>query len=147
MYRLQVKGPNRIGIQPVPVHDVAIHLTHAEERNEALPVVIALGNEPIIELVASMPILYNQSEYRMAAALQEAPYSVVRTGHGLDVPWGAEYVLEGRILPRVREAEGPFGEFTGHYSGGRAMPVIEVDRVYHRRNPIFEHHRKSLQSR
>ncbi|MDR3437372.1 non-oxidative hydroxyarylic acid decarboxylases subunit C [Telmatospirillum sp.] len=139
MYRLQVKGPNRIAIQPVPEHDVAVHLAHAEERNEDLPVVITLGNEPIIELVAAMPILYDQSEYRMAAAIQESPYPVIRTQKGLDVPWGAEFVLEGRILSRVREAEGPFGEFTGHYSGGRAMPVIEIDRVSHRTKPIFEH--------
>lgn len=58
---------------------------------------------------------------------------------GLDVPWGSEFVLEGKILSRVREAEGPFGEFTGHYSGGRQMPVIEITKVSHRRQPIFEH--------
>jgi 3-octaprenyl-4-hydroxybenzoate carboxy-lyase len=32
LYRLQVKGKTRIGIQPVPAHDVAIHLGKAEER-------------------------------------------------------------------------------------------------------------------
>ena len=38
----------------------------------------------------------------------------------------------------VREPEGPFGEFTGHYSGGRSHPVIEVKKVWHRHAPIFE---------
>src|SRR6516165_771385 len=47
MYRLQVKGKNRLGIQPVPMHDIAIHLEHAEARGEDLPVAIAIGNEPI----------------------------------------------------------------------------------------------------
>lgn len=32
IYRLQVKGRNRLGIQTVPQHDIAIHMAHAEER-------------------------------------------------------------------------------------------------------------------
>jgi UbiD family decarboxylase len=60
MYRLQVKGKNRLGIQPVPMHDIAIHLEHAEARGEDLPVAIAIGNEPIIAVCAAMEILYDQ---------------------------------------------------------------------------------------
>src|SRR5262245_41811331 len=86
-----------------------------------------------------MPIDYNQLEHRMAAVLQGKPYPVVRMKNGCGCPWGSEYVLEGRIIPRKREAEGPFGEFTGHYSGGRNMPTIEIDRVFHRKDPVFEH--------
>jgi len=41
-------------------------------------------------------------------------------------------------LARQREVEGPFGEFPGYYSGGHRYPVIEIDRVSHRQNPIFE---------
>jgi vanillate/4-hydroxybenzoate decarboxylase subunit C len=58
---------------------------------------------------------------------------------GLQLPWGSEIVLEGKILSRVREGEGPFGEFTGHYSGARRTPVVEITKVSHRRNPLFEH--------
>jgi 4-hydroxybenzoate decarboxylase len=138
IYRLQVKGPNRLGIQTVPQHDIAIHLAHAEERGEDLPVAIAISNEPVITLVGAMPIRYDQLEYKMAAVLQGRPYRVVKTAKGLDVPWGSEYVLEGRILAGVREPEGPFGEFTGFYSGCHKYPVIEIDRVSHRKGPIYE---------
>jgi 4-hydroxybenzoate decarboxylase len=139
IYRLEVKGANRMGIHPVPEHDIAIHLSHAEARGEDLPIFIALGVSPVVSVVASMPILYNQSEYQMVGALQSEACRVVRMESGHDVPWGAEYVLQGRILSRVREAEGPFGEFTGHYSGPRSMPVVEIDKVYHRNEPIFDH--------
>jgi vanillate/4-hydroxybenzoate decarboxylase subunit C len=138
IYRLQVKGRNRLGIQPVPQHDIAIHIAHAEERGEDLPVAIALGNEPIITLMGATPLLYNQLEYKMAAVMQGAPYQVVKTAKGLDVPWGSEYLLEGRVLCGQREAEGPFGEFPGYYSGGHRYPVIEIDRVSHRKNPIYD---------
>ena len=48
IYRLMVKGPNRIGIQTVPQHDISIQLAHAEARGEDLPIAICVGNEPII---------------------------------------------------------------------------------------------------
>ncbi len=138
VYRLQVKGPNRLGIQTVPQHDVAIHLAHAEERGEDLPVAITIGNEPIITLMAATPMLYNQLEYKMAAVMQGKTYRVVRTPKGLDVPWGSEYVLEGRVISRLREPEGPFGEFPGYYSGCHQYPVVEIDRVSHRKDPIYD---------
>jgi vanillate/4-hydroxybenzoate decarboxylase subunit C len=138
IYRLQVKGPNRLGIQTVPQHDIAIQLAHAERRGEDLPVAIAVGNEPIVTLMGATPLLYTQLEYKMAAAMQGKPYRVVKTAKGLDVPWGSEYVLDGRVLAGQREMEGPFGEFPGYYSGGHRYPVIEIDRVSHRKNPIFE---------
>ena len=139
IYRLQVKGPRRLGIQPAPSHDIAIHLRQAEERGEDLKIAIAIGNDPIIASVASMPILYDQSEYAMAGALRGKPYPIAHSQYSaLDIPWGSEIVLEGHIVGRERETEGPFGEFTGHYSGGRLMPVVEITKVSHRRNPIFE---------
>ncbi|MCY8973286.1 phenolic acid decarboxylase BsdC [Bacillus atrophaeus] len=140
IYRMQVKGKDRLGIQPVPQHDIAIHLRQAEERGVNLPVTIALGCEPVITTAASTPLLYDQSEYEMAGAIQGEPYRIVKSKlSDLDIPWGAEVVLEGEIIAGEREYEGPFGEFTGHYSGGRSMPIIKIKRVSHRNHPIFEH--------
>jgi UbiD family decarboxylase len=138
IYRLQVKGRDRLGIQTVPQHDIAIHMAHAEERGEDLPVAIALGNEPLVTLMGATPLLYDQLEYKMAAVMQGAPYRVVKTAKGLDVPWGSEYVLEGHVLAGQREPEGPFGEFPGYYSGCHKYPVIEIDRLSHRKDPIYD---------
>lgn len=140
IYRIQVKDTDRLGIQPLAAHDIALHLRRAEERGENLPVAIAIGNEPVITTVAGMPLAYDQSEYEMAAAIQGAPYRITKAPlTGLDMPWGAEVVLEGEIIAGEREIEGPFGEFTGYYSGARRQPVIKVHRITHRPNPIFEH--------
>jgi 2,5-furandicarboxylate decarboxylase 1 len=46
-------------------------------------------------------------------------------------------VIEGRLLPGVREPEGPFGEFPKYYSAREDREVIEIDAVTHRRNPIY----------
>ena len=139
IYRIEVIGRNRLAFQPVPVHDVALHLRDAESRGEDLPIAITLGNDPVTTIVAGMPMAYDQSEYEMAGALRGAPAPIATAPlTGFDVPWGAEVVIEGVIEARQRQIEGPFGEFTGHYSGGRRMPVIRIDRVSYRTSPVFE---------
>ncbi|GGV25683.1 phenolic acid decarboxylase subunit C [Streptomyces longisporoflavus] len=138
-YRIEVIGTDRLAFQPVPMHDIAQHLRKAEEAGEDLPVAITLGNDPVTTIVAGMPMAYDQSEYEMAGALRGAPAPIATAPlTGFDVPWGSEVVIEGVIESRKRQIEGPFGEFTGHYSGGRRMPVIRVDRVSYRTNPVFE---------
>jgi 4-hydroxybenzoate decarboxylase len=140
IYRIQVKDVDRLGIQPLPTHDIGLHLRAAEERGENLPVAITIGNEPVITTVGGMPLTYEQSEYEMAGAIQGSAYQIATAPlTGFDVPWGSQAVLEGEIIAGVREIEGPFGEFTGHYSGGRRQPVIQIRKVSYRTNPIFEH--------
>lgn len=139
IYRMEVKGSRKLGLQPVPMHDIALQLRAAEERGDDLPVAIAIGNDPIITLMGGTPLEYDESEYEMAGALRQSPYPISTAPlTGFDVPWGAEILLEGVIEGRQREIEGPFGEFTGHYSGGHKMPVVRIDRVSYRTDPIFE---------
>lgn len=140
-YRIQVKDIDRIGIQALPFHDIAIQLRKAEEVNEPLPVAIALGNNPLVTFMASTPVAYDQSEYEFVGALQDGiPTEIVKadTAEHLYVPAHAEVVLEGYIIPRIRTIEGPFGEFPGSYSGARLQCEIQITRITHRTNPIFE---------
>ncbi|WP_086564962.1 non-oxidative hydroxyarylic acid decarboxylases subunit C [Streptomyces africanus] len=140
IYRIQVKGKRKLALQPVPMHDIAQHLRKAEETGEDLPVAITIGNDPVISIVASTPMKYDENEYELAGALRGAPAPIAEAPlTGLPVPWGSEVVIEGVIEGRKREIEGPFGEFTGHYSGGRNMTVIRIDRISYRTDPIFEH--------
>ncbi|MBC2868495.1 UbiD family decarboxylase [Streptomyces mexicanus] len=140
VYRIEVKGKRKLALQPVPMHDIALHLRTAEERGEDLPVAITLGNDPVVTIAASTPMKYEENEYELAGALRGAPAPIAKAPlTGLPVPWGSEVVIEGVIEGRKREIEGPFGEFTGHYSGGRSMPVIRIDRISYRTDPVFEH--------
>ncbi|MBF6332229.1 non-oxidative hydroxyarylic acid decarboxylases subunit C [Nocardia transvalensis] len=140
IYRIQVKGKRKLALQPVPMHDIAQHLNKAEQAGADLPIAITLGNEPVISIVASTPMRYDENEYELAGALRGEPAPIATAPlTGLPVPWGSEVVIEGVIEGRAREIEGPFGEFTGHYSGGRSMPVIRVDKISYRTDPIFEH--------
>lgn len=140
-YRIQVKDKDRVGIQALAMHDIAVQLEKAERKNEPLPIAITLGNNPLVTFMASTPIGYAQSEYEFVGALQDGvPTDIVQadTAPHLWVPAGAEVVLEGYIIPRVRVVEGPFGEFPGSYSGARLQCEVQITRVTHRTDPIFE---------
>jgi UbiD family decarboxylase len=39
--------------------------------------------------------------------------------------------------PGKRQKEGPFGEYTGYYTGGYEKPFMEITAITHRRDPIY----------
>jgi 2,5-furandicarboxylate decarboxylase 1 len=55
----------------------------------------------------------------------------------LDVPTHAEIVIEGRILPGERMAEGPFGEFSYYYGASPRSPVCEITAITRRHDAIY----------
>jgi UbiD family decarboxylase len=74
-------------------------------------------------------------ELTIAQAL--APTPVVSCANGIRVPAEAEFVLEGRITHEL-VPEGPFVDLTGTYDFTRRQPVIEIDRVTHRRDAVYQ---------
>ncbi len=100
-----------------------------------LPVAIAVGCPIQVLLAAAMSPSKGVDELGLAHAL--APTPLVRCqGVELEVPAEAELILEGRIT-HTTEDEGPFPDLTGTMDTVRRQPVIEIDRVTHRREPIF----------
>ncbi len=99
---------------------------------------MALGVDPamlIASVVKTGPL--GPDKMDIAGSLRGAPVELVRgLTVDLEVPARAEVVLEGHILPGVREPEGPFGENTGYYFSNTS-PVVEVSAVTHRKDFIF----------
>jgi 4-hydroxybenzoate decarboxylase len=138
MYRMQVKDRDRIGIQAAAQHDIAIHLRKAEELNMPLRVAIAVSNDPVTSLIASTPLHFDEDEYAMMGAIRGKPTKIIPSERGnLDVPAGAEVIIEGEIIPRQRFVEGPFAEFTGYYSSSMIQAEVRVDVITRRRDPII----------
>src|SRR5260221_12665192 len=78
-------------------------------------------------------------EYNYIGAILGAPVAVIEGEFPrLPFPAADEIVVEGHIEPNDERTEGPFGEFHGYYPGkaGKA-PVVTVERVYFRENPIM----------
>jgi UbiD family decarboxylase len=105
------------------------------KASDALPVAIAIGCPPQVLLAASMSPAPGVDELSIAHGL--APTPLVRCQMvDLMVPAEAEIVLEGHITGQ-RVAEGPFPDLTGTMDVVRPQPVIEIDCVTHRRDPIY----------
>jgi 2,5-furandicarboxylate decarboxylase 1 len=136
IYRLQLRGHNRLGIM---AQQLVHQLVESERHGKGLEVAIAIGTDPVIPLATQWMAPYGTDEMELAGALRGEPVEVVRAETvDLEVPATAEIVIEGTILPNVREMEGPFGEVSGYYTPANPKPVIEVSAITHRQNPIFQ---------
>jgi 2,5-furandicarboxylate decarboxylase 1 len=135
--RIQVHGRDRMAILMLPRHLLAFYKA-AEAEGQALDVAVVIGADPLTLLASQAITPIDHDELDIAGALHGAPLPVVKcTTSDVRVPANAEIVIEGRLLPKVREAEGPFGEFPKYYSAQEKREVIVVDAVTTRANPIF----------
>lgn len=137
IHRCQISGPDRIGVLLLPRHTLAYYRM-AEEAGEPLEIAIAIGVHPALLLASQAICALDEDEMGIAGALLGHPVEMVKCKtNSVRVPAHAEIVVEGRILPKVREPEGPFGEFPQYYGPRAAREVIAVDAITHRRHPIF----------
>ncbi|WP_247004206.1 UbiD family decarboxylase [Halosolutus gelatinilyticus] len=110
-----------------------------EERNEPMPVAIAVGVEPAVRYTSVMWIPTGRNEAEYAGGLKREPVELVPCEtNDLLVPATAELVIEGEILPNERRDEGPFGDYFGYMHGPRrSMPLFRVTGITHQTDPIL----------
>ncbi|CAN0438051.1 unnamed protein product, partial [Phaeothamnion confervicola] len=134
--RCQVKDRDTTGILfGAPDRGGAIHHAKWKALGKPMPAAIFIGADPVQYLVA--PSRYGEDEFAIAGGIRGEAVELVKCETcDLEVPATAEIVIEGEVLTDYTEAEGPFGEFTGHMAGGRAGPVFKVKCITHRKDPI-----------
>ena len=140
IYRQQLIGRNRLIMRWLSHRGGALdyHEWKLAHPGEPFPVAVALGADPATILGAVTPVPDSLSEYAFAGLLRGAKTELVNcTLSDLQVPASAEIVLEGFIYPGDMAPEGPFGDHTGYYNEVEQFPVFTVERVTHRRNPIY----------
>ena len=103
------------------------------------PVLASLGHDPLLLMVAGTEVPNTISEYAYAGAMIGKKVPVIRGEvTGLPMPAWAEIVVEGWLRPERVLSEGPFGEWTGYYSGSlRPVPTLDIERLYFRNDPII----------
>jgi 2,5-furandicarboxylate decarboxylase 1 len=137
IHRCQLSGPDRLGILLLPRH-THMFFELAEQGGTALDVAIVVGVDPLTLLASQAIAPIDCDELTIAGALQGRALPVVKCiTNELRVPAEAEFVIEGRLLPHVREPEGPFGEFPQYYGERGDRHVVEVSAVTQRKDAIF----------
>jgi UbiD family decarboxylase len=138
-HRLMLKGKNRLGVSLHSRRRLYEFHRRAEEKGQSLPAAVAIGIHPL-HYMGSMVYAYppNVRKYEIIGGLFGEPYRLARCGTAdLEVPAGAEIVIEGEILTDVREPEGPFSEFTGYASYRSTQNVFVAHRIRMRRDAMY----------
>jgi UbiD family decarboxylase len=139
-YRVQVQDEKTVTVFIEPGKHGSVIRQRYWARGEACPMVVSVGQAPVLGQLAGSSSRHGESELATAGGRLGRPLQIVRGQlTGLPIPADAELVFEGFMPPPEEEArpEGPFGEWPGYYaSGSRAEPVLRVGAIYHRNNPI-----------
>jgi len=164
IYRQQVIGPREVIMRWLAHRGGALDFRDFARANpgQPFPIAVALGADPATTLGAVTPVPDSLGEYQFAGLLRGSATELVDcvVGEGerrLQVPATAEIVLEGHIptapagfegrsahgVP-VKEVggylhalEGPYGDHTGYYNEQDWFPVFRIDRLTHRRDPVY----------
>jgi len=140
IYRQQVIGKNKLIMRWLSHRGGALDFKDWCEKNpgEPYPVAVAIGADPATTLAAVTPIPDSLSEYAFAGLLRGKKTRVCKCiGNDLQVPENAEFILEGVLHPGEMADEGPYGDHTGYYNEVERFPVFTVERITHRKNPIY----------
>ncbi|MES2887227.1 MAG: UbiD family decarboxylase [Pseudomonadota bacterium] len=164
IYRQQVIGRAQVIMRWLAHRGGALDFLEFARANpgQPFPMAVALGADPATILGAVTPVPDSLSEYQFAGLLRGSRTQVVATSVGeegwpLQVPASAEIVLEGHIPVAapgytgrsehgvalkeqggyLHALEGPFGDHTGYYNEQDWFPVFNVQRLTHRKDPIY----------
>ena len=142
MYRIQLAGnqftPNeQVGLHYQIHRGIGVHHAAAIARGEPLRVNIHVGGPPAIPLAAVMPLPEGLPELTFAGALGGRRIRLVRQRNHLPLIADADFCISGTIDPDQLLPEGPFGDHLGYYSLVHDFPVLNVDHVFHRPDPIW----------
>ena len=141
MYRVQLSGNEYIPDKEIGLHyqlhrGIGVHHTAYNKGEEPFRVSIFVGGLPSHAFSAIMPLPEGLSEMTFAGLL---------AGRRFQYAWKDDYVLSGDadfvitgiIRKNATKPEGPFGDHLGYYSLEHPFPVMEVEQVWHRKNPIW----------
>ncbi len=138
-YRIQSHGPGVASVMMSPGKHGLILMRKYHERGEPCPVAVVVGMHPALFMIAGLEIPYGKNEYDAAGGLMDEAIEIVNMPRtGLPVPANAEIAFEGLIEPGDLVDEGPLGEWTGYYAGGRRpQPAIRIQTLMHRDDPVL----------
>jgi len=138
-HRQFIRDENHTVVRLVPRH-LRTMMTTARENGETVKIAVVNAPDPVVLLAAAMSFDENIDELKIAASLHEKLYDnslkLTTMPNGVQVPSESEYVFWGNIT-LDDDDEGPYVDITGTVDEVRQEPVIEIEGVVHRNEPIF----------
>ncbi len=141
MYRVQLTGNeyqtnHQIGLHYQIHRSIGLHHAAALAKGVPLRVNIFVGGPPSMAVAAVMPLPDGIPEVAFAGALSRRAIRMVRQGANPLICAEADFCISGTVAAE-QLPEGPFGDHLGYYSLTHDFPVVNVDKVYHRKDAIW----------
>ena len=136
IHRMLVNDTDSLGVRIVP-RNLYTYYKKAEELDKPLEVAIAIGMNPATLLASCTSIPITADELEVANTFHDGEMKLIKCEKvDLEVP-DCEILLEGRILPHERASEGPFVDLTDTYDVVRQEPIIKIERMHYKENPLY----------
>ena len=137
IHRHEVRDRNHLGALLLPRHTNQL-FAQSEAAGRPLEIALAIGVHPALLLASQATTQLGVDEFEIGGTLLGEPVELTKCETvDIEVPVESEIILEGRILPNVREEEGPFGEYPRTYGPKAPRHVIEITAITYRNKPIY----------
>ena len=137
-HRMQMVDDSKLLVRLSPAGDLYRFQQKAELAGKPLEVAILIGTAPAMNIAGAAPIPADMSELMLADRIAGKPFARRQCATvDIAVPAHTEFVVEGEILPDVRESEGPFAEWMGYYTKVTKNHVLSVRKVSARKDALF----------
>ena len=141
MYRIQLTGNDYVTNREIGLHyqlhrGIGVHHKAYLASDEPFRCSIFVGGPPSHAFCAIMPLPEGLSEMTFAGMLAGRRFGYAWHGDWL-LSADADFVITGTIRKQGMLPEGPFGDHLGYYSLQHPFPVMDVETVWHRRDPLW----------
>lgn len=141
MYRIQLNGNDYKSNEEIGLHyqlhrGIGIHQTKALLKKEALKVSCFVGGPPAHTLAAVMPLPEGMSELTFAGLMGGRRFRYFYED-GYAISADADFVITGSVHDQATKPEGPFGDHLGYYSLQHNFPLMQVHKIYAKKNAIW----------
>ncbi len=138
MYRLQQYDKNRLGMH-WQIHKDASHFFDQYQRaGKKMPVTVAIGGDPLYIWCGQAPMPHGMFEMLLYGFVRNKNAQLVKSiTNDIYIPRDVDIVIEGFVDPELTEIEGPFGDHTGYYTLKEPFPVMDVETITMKKEPVF----------
>lgn len=141
MYRIQLSGNEyqfnkEIGLHYQLHRGIGIHHQAYNNSDRPFKLSIAIGGSPAYALGSIFPLPEGLSEILFTGLLNNRSYRYFWHDHYF-IPAEVDFCITGIVHKKELKPEGPFGDHLGYYSLKHDFPFVNVENIYHKKNPIW----------
>ena len=137
MYRLQVFENNKLGMHWQIHKDTTGFFHDYKKAGKKMPISIVVGGDPAYTWSATAPLPHGVNELLLYGFAKKESAKLIECDNGLWVPKDGDILIEGYVDPNEMRIEGPFGDHTGYYTLEEEYPVMTVESIKIRKNPLY----------